>query len=99
YDPSTSCWRDTARPDLAGTAYTTPIDALLSMQEADGSWGMPPFNTYSTAQAVQGLESGTWRPIVVAAAQPCEVPVGQADPPVPDAGAPTPVFIEPTFTG
>src|SRR5262245_13862914 len=35
YDAATSCWRDTARPELAGTPYTTPVDALDGMQEAD----------------------------------------------------------------
>jgi hypothetical protein len=95
YDPSTPCWRDTARPELAGTAYTPPMDALVGMQEPDGSWGVPPFNAFSTAQAVQGLEVSTWRPIVVGAAQTCEVPpVPPAPTPVADA-----IVLVPTFTG
>jgi hypothetical protein len=95
FDPSTPCWRDTARPELAGTAYTPPMDALVGMQEPDGSWGVPPFNAFSTAQAIQGLEVSTWRPIVVGAAQTCEVPpVPPAPTPVADA-----IVLVPTFTG
>ena len=95
YDPSTPCWRDTARPELAGTAYTPPMDALVGMQEPDGSWGVPPFNAFSTAQAIQGLEVSSWRPIVVGTAQTCEVP------PTPTTPTPGPeaIVLVPTFTG
>ncbi len=100
FDASTSCWRDTARSGLAGTPYTTPIDAVEGMQEADGSWGSPPFNTFSTAQAVQGLEVGTWRPVVVGAAQTCETPTPPTPPTTtPAAEVAAAVVLAPTFTG
>jgi hypothetical protein len=98
YDASTSCWRDTARPELVGTPYTSPVDALAGMQEADGSWGSPPFNTFSTAQAIQGLEVGTWRPVVVGATQTCATPAPPVPPTVP-AQVAAAVVLAPTFTG
>jgi hypothetical protein len=91
FDTSSPCWRDTARPALSGTPYTPPVEALASLQDPSiGSWGSQPFNSFTTAQAIQGLEVGSWRPIVIGAAQTCEVPV----PPTP-----APLVLVPTFTG
>ncbi len=93
YDTATSCWRDTARPDLAGTAYTSPFDALVGMQASGGEWPSA-FASFTTAQAIQGLEVGTWRPVVTADEQTCETPVSTAPAPVADA-----VVLVPRFTG
>jgi hypothetical protein len=72
YDPNSSCWRDTVRPDLAGSAYGAPDSALVALQGANGSIAGPgSFSpAFSTAQAVQGLER-EWLPIASAASQTC----------------------------
>jgi hypothetical protein len=72
YDPNSSCWRDTVRPDIAGSPYGAPDSALVALQGADGSIAGPgSFSpAFSTAQAVQGLER-QWLPIDSAAAQTC----------------------------
>lgn len=72
YDPNSSCWRDTVLPELAGTPYGSPDDALAGLQAADGSIAGPgSFDaSFSTAQAVQGLERN-WLPIARGEAQAC----------------------------
>jgi hypothetical protein len=113
YEPNSSCWRDTVRPELAGSPYGAPDSALVALQGADGSIAGPgSFSpVFSTAQAVQGLER-QWLPIDAAAPQSCPgTPGGPADGSVPagtpagtPAGAPTgsaatAVVGTPTFTG
>jgi hypothetical protein len=115
YDPNSSCWRDTVRPDLAGSAYGAPDSALVALQGANGSIAGPgSFSpAFSTAQAVQGLER-EWLPIASAASQTCAgapgapgAPGGAGDGSVPAGtplGAPagsaaTAVLGTPTFTG
>jgi hypothetical protein len=72
YDPNSSCWRDTVRPDLAGSSYGAPDGALVALQGPDGSiQGPGSFSpAFSTAQAVQALER-QWLPIDSAAPQTC----------------------------
>jgi hypothetical protein len=108
YDPGSSCWRDTVAPALAGTPYASPVSALASLQNTDGSWGSfgPDF---STGQAVQGLER-QWLPVATASPQTCalvpppaiapgeEAPAGAIPPAVAD-GAAVPILADPDFTG
>jgi Prenyltransferase and squalene oxidase repeat len=70
FDAATSCWRDTVRPNLAGTSYASPIDWLLSQQVTQGAdagriqspsdtYGI---NTFPTSQSVEALRRG-WMPV------------------------------------
>lgn len=78
FDVTTSCWRDTAAPDLAGTAYISPDVWLRSQQLTSGtdagrvqspsdSFGV---NTFATSQFVEGLMR-SWLPIARGPAQVC----------------------------
>jgi hypothetical protein len=111
YDPNSSCWRDTVLPAAAGSPYGAPDEALVALQDADGSIAGPgSFSTpFSTAQAVQGLER-QWLPIETAAAQACPPPgggvPGEVVPPAgpilgdaPAGNAAAPVVAMPRFTG
>jgi hypothetical protein len=88
YDVESPCWRDSVRPDLAATPYASPDAALAGLQQPDGSIAGPAVvsATYSTAQAIQGLER-RWLPVARASAQTCAGPL------------PAPIRAEPTFTG
>ena len=109
YDPNVSCWRDSVLPATAGTPYGAPDDALVGLQQADGSIvGPGSFSpAFSTSQAVQGLER-TWLPIETGPAQTCPPPGGGdpagTPPPEPAVadGAATPataIIATPNFTG
>jgi Prenyltransferase and squalene oxidase repeat len=111
YDPNSSCWRDTVLPAAAGSPYGAPDEALVALQDADGSIAGPgSFSTpFSTAQAVQGLER-QWLPIETATAQACPAPgggvPGEVVPPAgsilgdaPAGNAAVPVVATPRFTG
>jgi hypothetical protein len=110
YDVTTSCWRDTLVPALAGTAYTSPDAWLRSQQLTTGpdagrvqspndSFGV---NTLATSQFVEGLLR-SWLPVTRAAAQVCVTP----PPPPPTTVVPTQVqgvqsgvvSVQPRFTG
>jgi hypothetical protein len=78
YDPSTSCWRDTVAPQLAGTPYANPAAWLRSQQITSGadagrfqspndSFGV---NTLATTQSVEALLR-SWYPVFRADAQVC----------------------------
>jgi Prenyltransferase and squalene oxidase repeat len=88
YDVSSPCWRDNARPDLAGAPYVNPEDALAALQQPDGSIAGPAVasTTFATAQAVQGLER-SWLPVARSPSQSCPAP------------GPLPVRTTVTFTG
>lgn len=84
WDPAEACWRDAARPDLAGNPYTAPASFVRTQQQADGRIASPNdafgVNTFATSQAIQGLLAG-WLPVVRAEAQPCpDPPVDDPDP-------------------
>ena len=70
YDPTSSCWRDTVVPALAGTPYASPVTALDNLQAGAGNWGTPPFASFSTGQAIQGLER-QWLPVARGPVQTC----------------------------
>jgi hypothetical protein len=74
YDAASSCWRDTAAPGKASSAYADPIAWLRSQQKPDGHIASPydtfGVNTFTTTQAVQGLLR-SWLPIVRGSAQAC----------------------------
>ena len=112
YDVTTSCWRDTLVPALAGTAYTSPDAWLRSQQLTTGtdagrvqspndSFGV---NTLATSQFVEGLLR-SWLPVTRAAAQVCVTP----PPPPPPTTTVVPtqvqgvqsgvVSVQPRFTG
>lgn len=57
YDLNTSCWRDTAAPDLVAPSYVSPASYLLGLQAESGAIADPAdFDAgFATAQAVQGL--------------------------------------------
>jgi hypothetical protein len=78
FDVTTSCWRDTFAPELAGTAYTSPDAWLRSQQITSGtdagrvqspsdSFGI---NTFATSQTVEGLLR-SWLPVARATATTC----------------------------
>jgi hypothetical protein len=78
FDVTTSCWRDTVAPDLAGTAYVSPDVWLRSQQITSGvdagrvespsdSFGV---NTFPTSQTVEGLLR-SWLPVARATASTC----------------------------
>jgi hypothetical protein len=78
FDVTTSCWRDTVAPDLAGTAYVSPDVWLRSQQITSGtdagrvqspsdSFGV---NTFPTSQTVEGLLR-SWLPVGRAASSTC----------------------------
>jgi hypothetical protein len=109
FDVESPCWRDTADPSLAGTAYASPTTWLRSQQQPDGhvaspNDAFPPVNTFATSQTVEGLLQ-SWLPVMRADAQTCEVPVTPVDPgaPIVMPGAPVvePVAVTatPRFTG
>ena len=103
-----SCWRDTADPGTAGSAYASPTAWLRSQQltappadagriaSPNDSFGV---NTFATSQTVEGLLR-SWLPITVAAAPTCAVPL---TPLTPGSGAPAAaaeaVAVTPHFTG
>ncbi len=72
FDLATPCWRDTAAPNLAGSAYSSPIAYLLGLQVDSGAISDPAdFDAgFATAQAVQGLLR-RFVPPVRAAAREC----------------------------
>ena len=41
FDVTTSCWRDTVAPELAGTPYTDPVAWTRSQQQSDGHIASP----------------------------------------------------------
>jgi hypothetical protein len=110
YDPTSSCWRDTVAPALAGTAYASPVTALDNLQAGGGNWGTPPFASFSTGQAIQGLER-QWLPVARGPVQTCGLPaappttttlpaVGGSGAVPPGSAAPaTAVAGRPNFTG
>ncbi len=93
YDVTSPCWRDTATPTKAGTAYSRPDSWLISRQQGDGRIASPNdgfgINTFATAQAVQGLLR-SWLPTTVAPAQTCPAPNAA----VPTVSTTTPVPIQ-----
>ena len=95
YDVTTSCWRDTLAPALAGTAYTSPDAWLRSQQLTTGpdagrvqspsdSFGV---NTLATSQFVEALLR-SWLPVTRAAAQSCATPPPPPPPTVVPAAGP-----------
>ena len=109
YGPSTSCWRDTIAPQLAGTPYSSP-DAWLRDQQitsgADaGRFASPSdsfgVNTLATSQSVQGLLR-SWLPVARADAQACTTTEPPTDPGVQAAGVQVRgelVNVQPRLTG
>jgi hypothetical protein len=112
FDVESPCWRDTADPTLAGTAYASPTAWLRSQQltspandagriaSPNDGFGL---NTFATSQTVEGLLQ-SWLPVARADAQTCEVPVTPVTPvtPVaPDAPVVEAVAVAatPRFTG
>jgi hypothetical protein len=92
FDPTVSCWRDTAVPARAGTPYGDPEAWSLGRQQPDGRVVSPNdgygVNSFPTSQSVEGWLR-TWVPITRATGAPdCRA--------VPD---PDPVVPEPRFTG
>jgi hypothetical protein len=106
YDVESPCWRDTADPTLAGTAYASPTTWIVSQQLADGRIVSPNddfgVNTFATSQSVEGLLQ-SWLPIVRHAAQSCEVPITPVTPVTPTAPVnpivAAAVEVSPRFTG
>jgi hypothetical protein len=74
YDPTTSCWRDTAVPALDHTPYTSPVKWLKADQASSGRFKSPNdqfgVNTFATTQSIQALRRG-WLPVDSLAAQTC----------------------------
>ncbi|MGQ0825693.1 MAG: hypothetical protein ACT4OX_11840 [Actinomycetota bacterium] len=62
FDPTASCWRDVVAPDLAATAYASPVAWLVAQQQVDGHIASPNdifgLNTFATGQSVQALRRG-----------------------------------------
>jgi hypothetical protein len=110
YDVTTSCWRDTLVPALAGTAYTSPDAWLRSQQLTSGPDAgrvqspSDPFgvNTLATSQFVEALMR-SWLPVTRAAAQSCATPPAPLLPNVVPGGGAAPlgsvVSVQPRFTG
>jgi hypothetical protein len=106
YDVESPCWRDTADPTLAGTAYASPTTWIVSQQLADGRIVSPNddfgVNTFATSQSVEGLLQ-SWLPIVRLAAQSCEVSITPVTPVTPTAPVnpivAAAVEVSPRFTG
>jgi hypothetical protein len=102
YDPSTSCWRDTAVPSSAGMAYGDPAAWLRSQQLPDGRIASPNdgfgVSTFATSQSVQGLLLSWWPVTSTTGAPTCPVPPPRPPPP-PSTETAAPVVIEPRFTG
>lgn len=92
FDPTSSCWRDTADPAAAGTPYASPLAWIRSQQQPDGRIASPNdgygLNTFATSQSVQTLLRG-WLPVARATGAPDCAPVASADP----------VALVPRFTG
>ena len=88
FDPAVSCWRDSADPTTAGTAYIDPSAWLRSQQQPDGriaspNDAFPPINTFATSQSVQALLLSWW-PMARATGSPtCVAPVGPPVTPIP----------------
>ena len=100
FDPNVACWRTTAVPETAGTAYAAPNAWLRSQQQPDGHIAGPNdaffFSTFATSQTVEGLLR-TWLPIARAGGAPTCLTVSPGDTeqdPVAD-----PVTLVPRFTG
>ena len=75
FDPTNSCWRDTVRPALKGTAYPNPVDWLRTQQATDGhitspNDSFPPVNTFATTQSIEALARG-WLPVAWLAPRSC----------------------------
>jgi hypothetical protein len=104
FDPTVSCWRDTADSGLAGAAYASPDAWLRAQQQSDGHIASEYYiygvNTSATAQAVEGL-TRSWLPVAKAAAVDCVAA------PTPPTAVPSPVdpvvaqvvTVRPSFTG
>jgi hypothetical protein len=109
FDVESPCWRDTADPSLAGTAYASPSAWLRSQQitnppadagriaSPNDSFGV---NTFATSQTIEGLLQ-SWRPVMRAAPRACEAPVTPVTPAAPGAPVVEPVAVTatPRFTG
>jgi hypothetical protein len=112
FDVESPCWRDTADPSLAGTAYASPTAWLRSQQltsppsdagriaSPNDSFGV---NTFATSQSVEGLLQ-SWLPVMRAEPNTCETPVTPVTPVEPtQPGAPVveavAVAATPRFTG
>ncbi len=104
FDATQACWRDTAAPNLKGTAYADPVAWLRSQQQADGRIASPNdgfgVNTFATSQSVEGLLR-SWLPIAHATggptcAQVADTPPVSAPQPATVAAA---VAVAPNFTG
>lgn len=100
FDPTSSCWRDTAVPASKGTPYASPTAWIRSQQQPDGRIASPNdsfgVNTLASSQSVQALLL-SWLPIARAGGAPdCAVP----PPPTPPGPTPTdPIALVPRFTG
>lgn len=74
YDPTGSCWRDTADTAKIGMPYTSPDAWLRGAQTPAGNIASPNdqfgLNTFPTSQAVQALLR-LWLPVVRATAPAC----------------------------
>ena len=75
FDPTNSCWRDTVRPALKGTAYPNPAGWLRTQQATDGhitspNDSFPPVNTFATTQSIEALARG-WLPVAWLAPRSC----------------------------
>ena len=68
YDLGSSCWRDTAAPDLVAPSYVSPASYLLGLQSGSGAIADPAdFDAgFATAQAVQGLLARFVPPVIAA---------------------------------
>jgi hypothetical protein len=74
YDPTASCWRDTAVPELLNTPYTSPITWLKADQASNGRFKSPNdsfgVNTFATSQSIQALRR-EWLPVDRLGARSC----------------------------
>ena len=75
FDPTSSCWRDTVRPALNGTAYPNPVAWLRGQQATDGhipspNDSFPPVNTFATSQSIEAMARG-WLPVAWLAPRSC----------------------------
>jgi hypothetical protein len=106
YDPTSSCWRNTAAPSMASTAYADPIAWMRSQQDPDGHIASPydiyGVNTLTTSQSVHALLSNRF-PVRRATAQTCAVTPPVVVPGVPNFSGPAPaaevVSLASRFTG
>ena len=103
YDPTLSCWRDSADAAKVGTPYVSPDTWLRSEQTAAGNIASPNdqfgLNTFPTTQAVQALLHH-WLPIARATASPCPVSTPTtATTAVPDATAGVPTSAQSAIAG